>query len=65
MSNFLERLKEEKSQLDERVMKLQMYLDEQKHKELAVEMQILLSVQCKAMKVYQEILEARLFLIEG
>ncbi len=65
MSDFLERLKDEKSQLDERVMKLGTFLENEGHKDLAIEMQMLLSIQHKAMQTYKECLEARLLLIEG
>ena len=65
MSTFLERLKEEKSQLDERISKLGQFIAEKKHVELPIEMQLLLEIQYKAMLTYQECLAARLCLIES
>lgn len=60
MSDFKTRLLEEKQQLDDKIEKLNSFLDSDKVGEIDVVQLTLLNVQVKAMKTYSQILLERI-----
>lgn len=64
MSTFYERLKVEKTELDEKLTKLNAFIQSDKFKEVDPEQKPLLQTQAGVMKTYSQILEKRLKLLE-
>lgn len=62
MSDFKDRLKIEKSELDERIVKLRDFCESDRFPLMSENNQALLSVQLKIMESYSEILFRRLML---
>lgn len=60
MSNFYDRLLEEKAQLDEKIEKLECFVNSDNFKELDETNKNLLNIQLPAMKTYSNILETRI-----
>jgi uncharacterized membrane protein (DUF106 family) len=63
MNTFLERLKVEKIELDERIEKLTAFSNSDKFKDIDSKQQSLLNVQLKIMESYSQILLERLVLL--
>ncbi|MBB1150264.1 hypothetical protein H4K35_09000 [Myroides sp. NP-2] len=64
MSDFKTRLKEEHEQLNDRVVKLQNYIESNDHfKTLDNENQSLLIIQLSSMKTYKETLDRRISIL--
>lgn len=65
MNTFLERLKVEKIELDEKIEKLLAFSNSEKFKEIDSKQQTLLNVQLKVMESYSQILLERLVLLNS
>lgn len=65
MNTFLERLKVEKTELDEKIEKLLAFSNSEKFKEIDSEQQTLLNIQLKIMESYSQILLERLVLLNS
>jgi len=63
MNTFLERLKVEKAELDEKIEKLTAFSDSDKFKDIDSKQQSLLNIQLKIMESYSQILLERLVLL--
>ena len=63
MNTFLERLKVEKIELDERIEKLTAFSNSDKFKDIDSKQQSLLNIQLKIMESYSQILLERLVLL--
>lgn len=63
MNTFLERLKVEKTELDEKIEKLSAFSNSEKFKDIDSEQQRLLNIQLKIMESYSQILLERLVLL--
>lgn len=63
MNTFLERLKIEKTELDEKIEKLTAFSNSEKFKDISSEQQSLLNIQLKIMESYSQILLERLVLL--
>lgn len=63
MNTFLERLKVEKAELDEKIEKLTAFSNSDKFKDIDSKQQSLLNIQLKIMESYSQILLERLILL--
>ena len=63
MNTFLERLKVEKIELDEKIEKLTAFSNSDKFKDIDSKQQSLLNIQLKIMESYSQILLERLILL--
>ena len=63
MSDFIQRLYEEKNQLEEKVVKLTAFLSSENFQKVEINQRLLLKSQLYAMNSYLEILSHRLFLL--
>lgn len=63
MSDFIQRLYEEKNQLEEKVVKLTAFLSSENFQKVEINQRLLLKSQLYAMNSYLEILNHRLFLL--
>lgn len=63
MNTFLERLKVEKAELDEKIEKLTAFSNSDKFKDIDSKQQSLLNIQLKIMESYSQILLERLVLL--
>lgn len=63
MNTFLERLKVEKTELDEKIEKLTAFNNSKKFKDIDSKQQSLLNIQLKIMESYSQILLERLVLL--
>lgn len=63
MNTFLERLKVEKIELDEKIEKLTAFSNSDKFKDIDSKQQSLLNIQLKIMESYSQILLERLVLL--
>lgn len=63
MSDFIQRLYEEKKQLEEKVVKLTAFLSSENFQKVEINQRLLLKSQLHAMNSYLEILNHRLFLL--
>jgi len=65
MEHIIKRVKDEKSELDGKIIKLQIFLNGDESKEITAEHFRLLGYQFQAMKLYSNILNDRLNLLEN
>lgn len=60
METFVQRLIAERDELQDKMEKLQVFIESEKFKELTYENQALLKIQYNAMKTYKEVLDRRI-----